>query len=107
MAIRTVAIFAPGEMGHAIGRVLVGGGLRVTTNLTDRSQRTRELAAGAGIVDARDDVEAIERAELVLSILPPDQAVDMATRLASALAAVADPPPFLALNPVPPATAAR
>src|SRR3546814_13228466 len=83
MAIRTVAIFAPGEMGHAIGRVLVGGGLRVTTNLTDRSQRTRELAAGAGIVDARDDVEAIESAEIVLSILPPDPAGDMATRLAS------------------------
>lgn len=105
MAIRTVAIFAPGEMGHAIGRVLVDGGLRVTTNLADRSRRTRKLAASAGIVDARDDVEAIESADIVLSVLPPDQAVDMATRLASAIAAVADKPLYIDLNAVAPATA--
>lgn len=105
MAIRTVAIFAPGEMGHAIGRVLVEGGLRVTTNLADRSRRTRRLAAAAGIIDARDDVEAIESADIVLSVLPPDQAVDMATRLASAIAAVTDKPLYIDLNAVAPATA--
>lgn len=105
MAIRTVAIFAPGEMGHALGRVLVNGGLRVTTNLADRSRRTRRLAAAAGIVDARDDVEAIESADIVLSVLPPDQAVDMATRLASAIAAVRDKPLYIDLNAVAPATA--
>src|SRR3546814_17088898 len=91
MAIRTVAIFAPGEMGHAIGRVLVGGGLRVTPNLTDRSQRTRELAAGPGIVDARDDVEAIESAAIVLSILPPDPPGDIASRIAPAHHPAAQP----------------
>lgn len=105
MAMRTVAIFAPGEMGHAIGRVLVEGGLRVTTNLADRSPRTIRLARDAGIVDAGGDVEAIESADIVLSVLPPDQAVDMATRLASALAAVGDKPLYIDLNAIAPATA--
>ncbi len=105
MALRTVAIFAPGDMGSSIGRVLVDSGLRVTTNLADRSPRTQRLASLAGIIDARDDVEAIENADIVLSVLPPDQAVDMATRLASALAAVGDKPLYIDLNATAPATA--
>lgn len=105
MAMRTVAIFAPGDMGHAIGRVLVDSGLRVTTNLADRSPRTQRLAEAAGIVDAGGDVEAIESADIVLSVLPPDQAVDMATRLASALAACDEKPLYIDLNAVAPATA--
>lgn len=105
MAMRTVAIFAPGDMGHAIGRVLVDGGLRVTTNLSDRSPRTKRLAEAAGIVDAREDVEAIGSADVVLSVLPPDQAVDMATRLASAIAMVDDKPLYIDLNATAPATA--
>ena len=88
MTIRTVAIFAPGDMGHAIGRVLVDRGVRVTTNLADRSPRTARLSSAAGIVDAGEDVAAIGGAVIVLSGLPPGQAVDMATRLASAIGEV-------------------
>ncbi len=105
MALRTVAVFAPGDMGHAIGRVLVDSGLRVTTNLADRSPRTQRLAKSAGIVDTGGDVEAIESADIVLSVLPPDQAVDMAIRLASALAAVDQKPLYIDLNAVAPANA--
>lgn len=105
MAIQTVAIFAPGDMGHAVGRVLVEHGVRVTTNLADRSPRTVRLAKAAGIRDAGEDVEAVDGADVVLSILPPDQAVELATRLASAIAAVRRKPLYIDLNAVAPATA--
>ncbi len=105
MTIRTVAIFAPGDMGHAIGRVLVDRGVRVTTNLADRSLRTVRLASAAGIIDAGEDVAAIDGADIVLSVLPPDQAVDMATRLASAIGEVRRKPLYIDLNAVAPATA--
>ncbi len=42
---RTIALMAPGDMGHAVGRVLVHAGCRVITNLEGRSARTRALAA--------------------------------------------------------------
>ena len=66
MAIHTVAIFTPGDMGHAIGRVLVDNGVRVTTNLADRSRRTKKLAGQAGIEDMGEDVAAIEHADVLL-----------------------------------------
>ncbi|MEQ8394383.1 prephenate dehydrogenase/arogenate dehydrogenase family protein [Thalassobaculum sp.] len=105
MAIHTVAIFTPGDMGHAIGRTLVDNGIRVTTNLADRSRRTKKLAAQAGIEDKGEDVAAIEFADVVLSVLPPDQSVELATRLASAIAAVRHKPLYIDLNAVAPATA--
>ena len=105
MAIHTVAIFTPGDMGHAIGRTLVDHGVRVTTNLADRSRRTKKLAAQAGIEDKGEDVAAIEFADVVLSVLPPDQSVELATRLASAIATVRHKPLYIDLNAVAPATA--
>lgn len=105
MAIHTVAIFTPGDMGHAIGRVLVDNGVRVTTNLADRSRRTKKLAGQAGIEDMGEDVAAIEHADVLLSILPPDQSVDLATRLASAIATVRHKPLYIDLNAVAPASA--
>ena len=47
----TIGILSPGDMGHVVGDVLHQNGLSVITCLQDRSQRTRELAQKAGIVD--------------------------------------------------------
>lgn len=105
MAIETVAIFAPGDMGHAIGGVLVDHGIRVTTNLADRSDRTRDLAARAGIEDTGDDVAAVDGASLLFAILPPSKSMELAQRLASALALAAAKPIYVDLNAVAPATA--
>lgn len=102
MTIDTVALFSPGDMGHAIGRVLVENGIRVVTNLDDRSDRTRELAEAADIVDLRDDLAAVEDSDLVLSILPPDRAYEMALRLASAIALAKDKPVYIDLNAISP-----
>ena len=49
--LNTIGILSPGDMGHTVGDVLRQNGLRVITCLEGRSQRTRELAQKAGIVD--------------------------------------------------------
>ena len=39
MAIQTVALLSPGDMGHSVGKVLHDHGLRVITCFEGRSQR--------------------------------------------------------------------
>jgi len=56
MTIERVAIFAPGDMGHALARVLVAKGLTVTTNLADRVANSvqvaiAEMAEGRGLAE--------------------------------------------------------
>ncbi|MFI5266591.1 MAG: 6-phosphogluconate dehydrogenase, partial [Chloroflexota bacterium] len=55
MAIRTVGLLSPGDMGHSIGNVLRHGGLRVITCLRGRGSRSAALAQEAGILDVPDD----------------------------------------------------
>ncbi len=105
MTIERVAIFAPGDMGHALARVLVAKGVTVTTNLSDRSDRTRALAQAAGIVDTEDDVEAVDGADVLFSILPPSLALELAQRLASSLALARAKPIYVDLNAIAPASA--
>ncbi|WPZ35691.1 DUF1932 domain-containing protein [Thalassobaculum sp. OXR-137] len=105
MTIERVAIFAPGDMGHALARVLVAKGLTVTTNLADRSDRTRALARAAGITDTEDDVEAVDGADVLFSILPPSLALELAQRLASSLALARSKPIYVDLNAIAPASA--
>jgi 3-hydroxyisobutyrate dehydrogenase-like beta-hydroxyacid dehydrogenase len=85
--IRTVAVMTPGDMGHAVGRALREGGLRVITCLRGRSARTAALAESAGIDDVADDVALVREAGLVLSILVPAQARALAERIAAAVRA--------------------
>ncbi|MCR9070856.1 MAG: DUF1932 domain-containing protein [Alphaproteobacteria bacterium] len=105
MTIQRVAIFAPGDMGHALGRVLIANGLEVTTNLADRSERTQDLARAAGITDCGDDVEAVDGADVLFAILPPSAALELAQRLASALALARAKPIYVDLNAIAPASA--
>ncbi|MBI3973933.1 MAG: NAD(P)-dependent oxidoreductase [Chloroflexi bacterium] len=81
----TVAVMSPGDMGHAIGAVLRHAGLRVITALEGRSRRTAGLAAGAGIEDVGDLVTLVGEADVLLSVLPPARAQDLAGRVAAAL----------------------
>ena len=80
-----VALLSPGDMGHSVGQVLVENGLRVITCLQGRSERTRGLAAEAGIADVGSYAEMVQEADLLLSILVPAQAPRAAGRVAAAL----------------------
>jgi 3-hydroxyisobutyrate dehydrogenase-like beta-hydroxyacid dehydrogenase len=80
--IQTVALLSPGDMGHSVGQTLVEHGMRVITCLEGRSERTRGLAAEAGIADVPTYGDLVREADLLLSILVPAQAVNAAGAVA-------------------------
>ena len=100
----TVGIMMPGDMGHAVGRVLREGGLRVVTCLQGRSARTWARAVAAGIKALPDDAALVREADVVLSILAPAHAPALAERIAGALRATGETLLFVDCNAVAPQT---
>ena len=107
MPIQTVAIMAPGDMGHSVGAALKARGLRVVSCLAGRSARTRALAAKAGIEDLGDDAALVRAADALLSILVPAQAEALARRIADALRATGGDLLYVDCNAIAPETARR
>ena len=105
MNINTVAILSPGDMGSNVGRALREDGLEVITCLDGRSDRTRELAEVAGIVDVSPLDEMLAASDIVLSILVPERAVDVARDVAGWIRTSGKPLAFADCNPVSPKTA--
>ncbi|MCE7986201.1 MAG: NAD(P)-dependent oxidoreductase [Caldilinea sp. CFX5] len=101
----TVAIISPGDMGHVVGKVLAGHGLHVITALHSRSERTRQLAQRAGIHDVGTLEQVVRRADIILSILVPDQAVATAQVVAQALADANQEVLYVDCNAIAPQTA--
>ena len=85
MSIGVVAVFSPGDMGHAVGGMLGFHGLRVVTCLAGRSERTHALAQQAGIEDCATLTEAVAEADLVLSITTSEAAADLCQEVANAM----------------------
>ena len=104
MAVTTVAILSPGDMGHAVGRALRAHGLTVMTCLEGRSERTRALARQAGIRDVATLEELVSQVDLVLSILVPAEASGVAQQVAEALRAAGADTYFADCNAVSPQT---
>ncbi|WP_306213733.1 NAD(P)-dependent oxidoreductase [Actinoplanes sp. RD1] len=86
-----VGVVGPGYMGAGLGGALRTGGARVVTTLAGRSDRSRRLAGAAGleVLPALEDVLAA--ADVVLSVVPPGQAVATARALAAAMPGGARP----------------
>ena len=101
----TVAILMPGDMGHGVGQALIAAGHDVITALDRRSDRTRGLASRAGLRDAGSIDDAVGRAEIVLSILPPDGALGQAHAVAEAMRRTGARPVYVDCNAVSPMTA--
>jgi putative dehydrogenase len=100
-----VAIIAPGSMGSAVGRRLVDHGIKVVTPVAGRSEASKARARDAGMA-AVPEAE-IAASEMVLSIVPPGEALALAERLAPLLAQGQHKPIFVDCNAINPATAAR
>src|ERR1700722_17078151 len=100
-----VAVIAPGMMGSGVGQRLVENGIEVRTALDGRSEATIARAKAAGMVGASD--EQIAASDMILSILPPGDALGLAERLAPALRAAAKKPIFVDCNALNPATVVR
>ncbi|MGH2491651.1 MAG: DUF1932 domain-containing protein [Candidatus Limnocylindria bacterium] len=82
---RTIALISPGDMGQAVGALLARGGQRVVTCLAGRSERTRALARSVGFIELQSLDALVRESELLLSIVPPAQAVAVARDVAGAL----------------------
>jgi L-threonate 2-dehydrogenase len=104
MAIQTIALMSPGDMGHSIGNVLRHGGLRVISCLQGRSPRTVALAAEAGIADVPDYETLVREADVLLSVLAPAQARALGDRVAAALRSTGADLLFVECNAIAPQT---
>jgi len=100
----TIGIVSPADMGHAVGRVLKGGGRRVLTSLAGRSARSRKFAEAAGLEDAGSLNGVMAAADLVLSIMPPASALGFAREAATAMQRTGKRPHFVDCNAISPAT---
>jgi len=85
MAIQTVGLLSPGEMGSVVARLLIDRGMPVVTCLDGRGERTWERARSAGIRELATYEGLVEHCDLLLSILVPTEAEAAATRVAEAL----------------------
>jgi 3-hydroxyisobutyrate dehydrogenase-like beta-hydroxyacid dehydrogenase len=85
MAIQTVGLLSPGDMGHVVGQVLLQHGMRVVTCLQGRSERTHTLSRKAGIAEVPTHEQLVREADLLLSILVPEEALNTARVVAQAL----------------------
>ena len=104
MSRKIVAVIGAGDMGSAVGRVLVAGGHRVITDLSGRSAHSVELARAADMEDVGSLEAAVVEADLVLSILPPAEAAGFARRTADAFRTTGATPLFVDCNAVSPQT---
>ena len=98
-----VGIVSAGAMGSALGARLQANGARVVVALDGRSRRTARFAADAGLEDVGSLAALVTSSTVVLSVVHPEAAVEVASAIAEAgqgsSAIVAD------LNAVSPSTA--
>ena len=85
MTVKKIAILSPGDMGHAVGRVLYEHGFDILTHLEGRSQRTCTLAKDTGFRISATLNELIHESDLLLSILVPASAETVAKEIARSL----------------------
>jgi 3-hydroxyisobutyrate dehydrogenase-like beta-hydroxyacid dehydrogenase len=85
----TIAILSIGQMGLGIANLLRAHNYRVITNVSDRSAATQNRAKSASIELFTTDVELVQHADYVLSIVPPKDATSTAQRITAAFKSLA------------------
>lgn len=105
MAAFKIGLLSPGDMGHAVGEMLIQHGATVITCLEGRSERTRGLAQKAGIADVPTYGDLVRETDLIISILVPAEAEKTAALVAEAANGVDFV--YADCNAIAPATAKR
>ncbi len=100
--IPTVAIVAQGSMGAAVAKCLTSHNVKVLTSLAGRGEASAKRARDAGM-QAVDDRE-LAQADILMSIVPPAEALGLAKRLAPVLAAANNKPVYVDCNAISPPT---
>ena len=98
----TVAVIAPGNMGAGVGRRLTENKVTVLTSLAGRSEESVKRAREAGMQPVEE--RALAEADFFLSIVPPGDALGLATRLVPVLTAANRKPIYVECNAVSPPT---
>ena len=98
----TVAVIAPGNMGAGVGRRLTENKVTVLTSLAGRSEESVKRAREAAMQPVEE--RALAEADFLLSIVPPGDALSLATGLAPILAAANRKPIYVECNAVSPPT---
>lgn len=101
----TIAILMPGDMGHAVGGALRAHGHDVITCLKGRGEHSRRLAGEAGLRDVDSIHDIVQQAGMILSILPPASAPDLAASVAEAMSDDRCFPVYVDCNAISPQTA--
>ena len=101
-----IRLVGAGAMGSALGASWRLGGAEVITCVAGRSLRTREAVARAGLATVESH-EDIARADFVVSVVPPGEAVKAASDIAAWAAESGAQPLVVDLNAVAPTTIER
>ena len=80
---KTIALLHPGNMGATIGACAATSGARVLWASKNRSAASRARAQQAGLIDAGTLAAAVSQSDIVLSVCPPEFAVDIAMGVAA------------------------
>jgi 3-hydroxyisobutyrate dehydrogenase-like beta-hydroxyacid dehydrogenase len=102
---QTIAILYPGDMGHSVARVLLEDSFAVVTTLVGRSERTRRLTESTATTVLNSLDAVVERADTVLSIIPPTAAKTVAEGFAAAVQSTGHTPLFVDANAISPMAA--
>jgi 3-hydroxyisobutyrate dehydrogenase-like beta-hydroxyacid dehydrogenase len=105
MQIRNVGVVSPGDMGQAIAGRLKESGLNVYVALDGRSERTKMLAREADLTDCGSMEKLVATCELVLSVINPGEALNVARQAAAAMRKTGRRIAFADLNAVSPQSA--
>src|ERR1051326_3148082 len=100
-----VAVIAPGMMGSAVANCLTTNGLEVRTLLDGRGADTLARAKAANMTGVSE--AQIAASDIILSILPPGSALELAERLAPPPPAAAKKPSDVDCNALDPSTVLR
>ena len=85
MSFERIGILSIGEMGYHWARVLGGHGVKVFSCVDGRSAATRERARSIGVELAPSLVELVSQVDLIVSIVVPSAAKEIAEQVARAL----------------------
>jgi|TARA_R110002096_G_scaffold223618_2_gene412952 3-hydroxyisobutyrate dehydrogenase-like beta-hydroxyacid dehydrogenase len=100
----TIGIIGMGGMGHRVAAELNAGGHRVLTCLAGRSDLSKMRAAHAGAHDV-DTLEAlVGEAEIILSIMPPEDAASVAAKISAAFKTTGSDAYYVDCNAISPQT---
>jgi len=104
VTLQRVGVMSVGDMGAGFGDVMHQNGLQVYTCLAGRSDLTRLRAGEAGFIDTPDLDALVSQVDLILSIIVPDEATNIAQQIADAMIRTGAKPAYADVNAIAPQT---